>query len=436
MVALNALSVDPRRKWKGVWRWYSEDHLDCCLSLEMVKTEGICLQEFVCLARCNSLSVNTNAMEPLSKEISEPGFDDDSGQWNPQKFESTLSQEVLQRLHKFRETVKQVCQNCFPGDDPRSTTNKVLVANYSRKTLKQTGDGHFSPIAGYHANKDLVLILDTARFKYPSHWVPLTLLFSAMQRADSEGRKRGYVVLSRLSSAPLVLFELSVSTMDNGAADERDSHSGCYFMRTTGQATNQCSVESLRQTLMPPLQAAETALKKLSSEKSAIEITFQQVVQVFIRAYCESGTGKQQMQTNVLHDLSSSKCIDQMSTEHLQSATALLEELEKCSVFSSASSMLADATNLSLNQDKCCLAAKDNVIHVRRIHTVVMFLLAWSLSSYATSNTEKSPAEKTLVETVKEELNSERFQLLHHEAMELAGQIDGLCASDEETTAT
>jgi hypothetical protein len=29
------------------------------------------------------------------------------------------------------------------------------------------GDGHFSPVGGYHAGKDLVLILDTARFKYP-----------------------------------------------------------------------------------------------------------------------------------------------------------------------------------------------------------------------------------------------------------------------------
>jgi Phytochelatin synthase len=31
--------------------------------------------------------------------------------------------------------------------------------------LGQTGSGHFSPIAGYHAATDSVLILDVARFK-------------------------------------------------------------------------------------------------------------------------------------------------------------------------------------------------------------------------------------------------------------------------------
>ena len=39
------------------------------------------------------------------------------------------------------------------------------------------GDGHFSPIGGYNAREDLVLILDTARFKYPPHWVPLPMLY-------------------------------------------------------------------------------------------------------------------------------------------------------------------------------------------------------------------------------------------------------------------
>lgn len=40
-----------------------------------------------------------------------------------------------------------------------------------------TGDGHFSPIGGYSAQEDMVLILDTARFKYPPHWVPLRMLY-------------------------------------------------------------------------------------------------------------------------------------------------------------------------------------------------------------------------------------------------------------------
>jgi len=62
--------------------------------------------------------------------------------------------------------------------------------------LGQTGDGHFSPIGGYHAEKDLVLIMEVARFKYPPHWVPLQLLFDAMKAVDKvTGLSRGYITL-------------------------------------------------------------------------------------------------------------------------------------------------------------------------------------------------------------------------------------------------
>ena len=46
------------------------------------------------------------------------------------------------------------------------------------------GDGHFSPIGGYHKDRDLILVLDTARFKYPPHWVPLELIWKAMLATD------------------------------------------------------------------------------------------------------------------------------------------------------------------------------------------------------------------------------------------------------------
>ena len=29
-MVLNALAIDPRRPWKGVWRWFNEELLDCC----------------------------------------------------------------------------------------------------------------------------------------------------------------------------------------------------------------------------------------------------------------------------------------------------------------------------------------------------------------------------------------------------------------------
>jgi glutathione gamma-glutamylcysteinyltransferase len=62
--------------------------------------------------------------------------------------------------------------------------------------MVQTGTGHFSPIGGYHAGQDMVLILDVARFKYPPHWVPLQLLWEAMNTTDdSTGLLRGYLLL-------------------------------------------------------------------------------------------------------------------------------------------------------------------------------------------------------------------------------------------------
>ena len=75
--------------------------------------------------------------------------------------------------------------------------DSVLVLSYTRKVLGQTGDGHFSPVGGYHPARDLVLILDTARFKYPPHWVPLTLIWEAMNAKDKSTGKAFYYQSSK-----------------------------------------------------------------------------------------------------------------------------------------------------------------------------------------------------------------------------------------------
>lgn len=158
VVVLNALSVDPRRIWKGSWRWYSEDFLDCCQSLPEVKEQGITFDEFACLASCNETKVEAYRYDESS-------------------------------LENFRQAVKRASS---------SAEGLHLVVSYSRKVLGQTGDGHFSPIGGYHADRDLVLILDVARFKYPPHWVPLSLLWEAMRAIDlSTGKCRGYFLISK-----------------------------------------------------------------------------------------------------------------------------------------------------------------------------------------------------------------------------------------------
>ena len=78
--------------------------------------------------------------------------------------------------------------------------------------LAPAGDGHFSPVGGYHADKDLVLVLDTARFKYPPHWVPLADLYMAMAPADpATGKPRGYISLSANPRSKSVMFTLDRS---------------------------------------------------------------------------------------------------------------------------------------------------------------------------------------------------------------------------------
>lgn len=44
-MVLNALSIDPKRPWKGSWRWFHEQLLDCCLPLNKVAQEGVVLMQ-------------------------------------------------------------------------------------------------------------------------------------------------------------------------------------------------------------------------------------------------------------------------------------------------------------------------------------------------------------------------------------------------------
>jgi glutathione gamma-glutamylcysteinyltransferase len=164
VMVLNALSVDALQPWKGPWRWFSEEMLNCCVALDDVKQSGITLQDFDCLARCQGLTL-------------ELAYADDDG------------------LAKFREAVQEACVENTQDDG--EGPEKVLAVSYSRKVLSQTGSGHFSPIAAYDPVSDQVLILDTARFKYGAHWTKLELLYNAMKPIDVDtGKSRGYALMS------------------------------------------------------------------------------------------------------------------------------------------------------------------------------------------------------------------------------------------------
>ncbi len=156
-MVLNALEIDPGRTWKGVWRWYSDDMLECCAPLEYIKEKGITFDQFSCLAQCHQLVVE-------AKRYWSDGYE-----------------EWLEDLKRMG-----------------TQAGVHMVVSYARQTLGQTGVGHFSPVGGYHQQSNRVLVLDVARFKYPSYWVDAELLWSAMEPVDLDtGMSRGYQILTK-----------------------------------------------------------------------------------------------------------------------------------------------------------------------------------------------------------------------------------------------
>lgn len=71
----------------------------------------------------------------------------------------------------------------------------MLTVNFHRKTLGQTGTGHYSPLAAFNASKDMVLILDVAKFKYDSYWCRLETLYESFKAIDLySDLSRGYLI--------------------------------------------------------------------------------------------------------------------------------------------------------------------------------------------------------------------------------------------------
>ena len=121
-----------------------------------MQRRGLDVEELACLARCNGAEVELVRGDPNN-------------------------------LAAFRAAIASAAS----GDG-------VLIVSYDRSALGQTGSGHFSPVGGYHRARDLALILDVARYKYPPVWVTTADLFNAMNTQDSDNanRTRGYVLIA------------------------------------------------------------------------------------------------------------------------------------------------------------------------------------------------------------------------------------------------
>jgi hypothetical protein len=175
-VTLNALGVDPGRVWKGPWRWFHEEMLDCCFPLSRVRESGITFTELASLARCNGA-------------------------------EATLFRQNKHSLEAFRAAVQRAA---------RLENGPFMLVSYSRKALGQTGDGHFSPVGGYHRGTDQMLIMDVATFKYPPQWLPVPLVYHAMSLVDkSSGLCRGWMSIAKSRvNKPGLYFALNNSGAD------------------------------------------------------------------------------------------------------------------------------------------------------------------------------------------------------------------------------
>ncbi|KAG0345497.1 hypothetical protein BG004_003661 [Podila humilis] len=155
--------ANPQRQWKGAWRWYSDELLECCAPADQVKAKGITFNQFACLSKCHC-DVQVRRANQVS-------------------------------LEQFKSDLEMVCSR----DDIH------MVVSFSRKALGQTGDGHFSPIGGYVPSEGMVLVLDTARFKYPSYFVSVKELWKSLFPIDAEtGSSRGYFLLSANPEQPAI----------------------------------------------------------------------------------------------------------------------------------------------------------------------------------------------------------------------------------------
>jgi len=229
-MVLNALSYDPKKNWKGSWRWVSEETLQCETmsvcghSLDKVRVDGMNFSEFESLAQCHGVPIKSfrvfNSSDEKNNKTQKQLLSSSRGGHSSSSSSSSTTttitcsdpsrkhynhnhqhqqQQILRKdekeevvsstLAEFRQQVQSVSAS--------DRADTFIVANFSRKELGQTGEGHFSPVGGYHAEKDLVLIMDVARFKYPPFWVPLEKLWTSMSMWDKQtGQSRGYFILS------------------------------------------------------------------------------------------------------------------------------------------------------------------------------------------------------------------------------------------------
>ena len=197
ILILNALAMDPNVRWRGGWRWYGDESMlleRCCLEEERVRREGITIEQYCGLARCQGVELKMKRpVDNLSDEGTLKDIDDHTKEGYG--------------LDEFRRDIINAVTNPPQIDEDtgiqqtNSSRGCFLVTSFARSALQQTGDGHFSPIAAYHPPTDSCLVLDVARFKYAPYWVDVKDLYDAMIPHDmATDKSRGWILMYPPSS--------------------------------------------------------------------------------------------------------------------------------------------------------------------------------------------------------------------------------------------
>ncbi len=169
VMVLNSLDIPaPAAAGYGAYRfWTQENFFDdpatrAVLPPETVARQGMTLDQLSALLASHGLEVERTYAADLS-------------------------------LEQFRQVVRR---NLAQGGDR-------LLVNYYRPLVGQEGGGHISPLAAYNAEGDRILLLDVARYRYPSVWIRTEDLWQAARAVDSSsGRSRGLVSIRSRRPAP------------------------------------------------------------------------------------------------------------------------------------------------------------------------------------------------------------------------------------------
>lgn len=167
---------------------------------------GLLTEQFLTQANLAYCGVARMVMVPSSLAVPAPAAEGYGSYrlWTQQNVFESASTQALEKLRALLAS-HGLQARAIHGDRLsqaqfrlllRSNLNEPsdqLLVNYDRQALGQAGGGHISRVATYHAATDRLLILDVARYRYPSVWVPLADLWQAIRSTDSSsGRSRGW----------------------------------------------------------------------------------------------------------------------------------------------------------------------------------------------------------------------------------------------------